>query len=78
MIDLHIEGFSRQNVIGGLNLRRARDQSVHRSLIGIGLARGEVEIELEPCAGAFGFIRCAIEKIAITPVEDFQQADRMR
>jgi hypothetical protein len=76
MIDVHLDGFGHQNVIGGLALRGARDQAVHPSLLGIGLVPGEVEIELGPCAGAFGTIRCTIERIAITRVEDYQEADK--
>jgi hypothetical protein len=76
MIDVHVDGFSHRNVIGGLTLRRTQDQAVHRSLYGIGLVRGEVEMELEPCAGALGIIRCTIESIGITEVEDYQKADR--
>lgn len=75
MIDVHLDGFGHQNVIGRLKLRRTQDHAVHPSLLGIGLVRGEVEIELEPCAGAFGIIRCTIEKIEIAPVEDYQEAD---
>jgi hypothetical protein len=75
MIDVNLEGFSGQNVIGGLSLHRSADQPVHPSLYGIGLVRGEVEIELWPCAGAHGMIRCTIEKIVITPVTDYQAAD---
>jgi hypothetical protein len=51
------------------------DLRVHPSLRGIGLTRGEVEIELGPCAGAHGMIRCTIEKIDITPVESDQDAE---
>jgi Immunity protein 50 len=76
MIDVYLDGFSHQNVIGGLTLRRTKDQTVHRSLYGIGLVRGEVEIELEPCAGALGIIRCTIDNISIVPVENYQEADR--
>jgi hypothetical protein len=76
MIDVHLDGFGHQNVIGLLALRRAQDQALHSSLLGHGPARGEVEIELGPCAGAFGTIRCTIERIAITPVEDYQEADK--
>jgi len=75
VIDVRLEGFSRQNVIGGLRLRRARDREMHPSLSGHGLASGEVEIELAPCAGAFGSIRCTIAEIAISPAEDYQKAD---
>ena len=70
MVDVNLEGFGRQNVIGGLALQRSTDQPVHPSLVGIGLARGEVEIELWTCAGAHGMIRCTIDKIVITPLTD--------
>lgn len=75
MIDVHLDGFSGQNVIGGLSLRRAPDQPIHRSLHGIGLVGGEVEIELEPCAGALGIIRCTIESIGISPVDNYEDVD---
>ena len=75
MIDTYLDGFSHQNVIGGLTLHRAQDQPVHPSLHGTGLTHGEVEIELGPCFGAHGMIRCTIEKIAITPVDDYQNAE---
>jgi hypothetical protein len=72
MIDVHLDGFGHQNVIGRLPLRRTQEQAEHPSLLGIGLVPGEVEIELEACAGALGIIRCTIEKIVIAPVEDYQ------
>jgi hypothetical protein len=34
-----------------------------------------MEDQLRPCAGAFGTIRCGIEKIVITPVADYQKAE---
>jgi hypothetical protein len=76
MIDIHLDGFSHQNVIAGLRLRRAPDRAMHPSLSGYGLVPGEVEIELGPCAGAFGTIRCTIAEIAITPAADYQEADK--
>jgi hypothetical protein len=76
MIDVHLDGFGRQNVVGGLRLRRAPDRAMHPSLLGHAPVPGEVEIELAPCAGAFGTIRCTIAKIAITPVEDYQKTDQ--
>lgn len=75
LIDVHLDGFGGPNVIGRFALRRPREQALHQSLLGHGSARGEVEIELEPCAGAFGSIRCSIERIAITPVADYQETD---
>jgi hypothetical protein len=77
LIDVHLDGYGGQNVIGRFTLRRPREQALHPSLLGHGPARGEVEIELEPCAGAFGSIRCTIERIAITPVADYQEADKL-
>lgn len=77
MIDVHLDGFSHQNVIGGLNLRRATEQKFHPSLVGIGLVAGEVEMQLDPCAGSFGCMRCTIEKISITPVVNDQKADEI-
>jgi len=76
MINAHLDGFSAQNVIAGLRLRRARDRAMHPSLSGYGLVPGEVEIELAPCAGAFGTIRCTIVEIAIMPVADYQEAGK--
>jgi hypothetical protein len=77
MIDVHLDGFGHQNVIGGLALRRnpVEVEEVHRSLVGIGLVLGDHEIALAPCAGAFGIIRCTIESISMTAVNDYQQAD---
>jgi hypothetical protein len=77
MIDVDLNGFGYQNVISGLALRRAQDRALHPSLLGIGLVPGEVEIVLEPCAGAFGMIRCTIDKITIRPVENYQKADQI-
>jgi hypothetical protein len=76
VIDVHLDGFSRQNVVGHVRLCRAPEKTPHPSLVGIGLVFGEVEIELGPCAGAFGLIRCSVEKISITPVADYQEADK--
>jgi hypothetical protein len=74
MVDVHLDGFGHQNVIGGLTLRRnpIEAEEVHGSLVGIGLALGEHEIVLEPCAGAFGSIRCTIASVEVAPVEDDQ------
>ncbi len=76
MVDVHLDGFGHQNVIGGLTLRRSQVVDVHPSLYGIGLVIGDHEIVLEPCAGAFGLIRCNIESISISPVDHYQKADR--
>jgi hypothetical protein len=60
MIDVSIEGFAQPNINGGLQLRWAREKNYHPSLLGIGMSTADHEIELEPCAGAFGTIRASI------------------
>jgi hypothetical protein len=67
MIDVGLEGFWRQNVIDGLQIRRASQKPLHPSLLGIGGAPGDLEIVLEPCVGAFGTIRASVAKISIEP-----------
>src|SRR5579871_2535990 len=56
-IDVQLMGFSHQNVIGGLTLRRAAEREAGWSEVGVGFAPGEVEIVMEPCFGANGVIR---------------------
>lgn len=64
-IDLSIQGFSHQNVIGRLTIRRSRDDNpVHQSLLGVGITPPAHEIELEPCAGSFGVIHATISHIS--------------
>lgn len=67
VFEVAIQGFSHQNVIGGLKIRTAPPVEVHPSLMGVGVNLPDHEIELEPCAGAFGIIRATIEAIAIEP-----------
>ena len=74
MIDVSLEGFSHQNVMGDMWLRLANASPVDSSLIGVGLGQGGIEFEIEPCYGAFGKLRATIEKITITPVDDYQKA----
>ena len=62
-IDVSIEGFLNQNVIGELEIRRAEPEHVHPSLFGIGAVSPDHLILLEPCAGAFGSIKATIERI---------------
>jgi len=68
MVDAHIEGFSHQNVIGGLNVRRLARQEIHPSLLGIGVQFLNHQIAMEPCAGAFGTINCNIGEIRVEPL----------
>jgi hypothetical protein len=64
-IDVTLRGFSHQNVIGGLRLRRPEDREVDLWEQGVGLEPGEWMIELSPCFGACGKIRANIARIVI-------------
>ena len=64
-IDVELSGFSQQNVIFGLSLRRTTKRTVAPWDVGVGLAVGGVEIELEPCFGANGMIRANLLKVAV-------------
>jgi hypothetical protein len=67
VIDLQLDGFSHQNVVGGLNLRRAPLDPRRRPLVYGGAALSDDwEIELEPCFGLRGRIRC--RKISVSYV----------
>ena len=67
-IDVDVRGFSRQNVIDGLTLRRADEREVEPWELGVGCEPGEWLIELGPCFGAYGSIRANIVRIVIEPV----------
>jgi hypothetical protein len=62
-IDVHLEGFLHQNVIGGLNITACPPLNTHPSLQGIGGSLPDHQIRLEPCAGAFGTINATIKEI---------------
>ena len=64
MIDIALEGFGHQNVIGGLTIRGATERSIHKSLVGIDNLLPDHVLELEPCAGAFGRIRATVASIS--------------
>ncbi len=66
MVSVSIEGFSHQNVIGGLKVRKANQTNFHPSLLGIGAGTADHEIIIEPCAGAFGSIQATIIEIIVT------------
>ena len=65
MIDIALEGFGHQNVIGGLTIRGATERSIHKSLVGIGNNLPDHVLELEPCAGAFGRIHATVANISL-------------
>jgi hypothetical protein len=66
-IDVVIRGFSHQNVVRGIKLRPAGERKVEAWERGVGCTPGELEIELEPCFGAYGTVRANVASIAITP-----------
>ena len=68
-IDIRIQGFSHQNVIGGLTLRRAGDREIKPWESGVGCVPGTVTIELEPIFGAYGIIRATLMSVSIEIVQ---------
>jgi hypothetical protein len=64
VMDLQLDGFSIQNVIGGLILRRAPDRPERRGHLALDPLPQDIEIELEPCYGLNGLIRA--RAVAIT------------
>ena len=75
MIDIALEGFGRQNVIGGLTIEPAQAVEVHGSLLGYGLKLPKHQLILDPCAGPLGTIRATVESIEVHEVTDYQEAD---
>jgi hypothetical protein len=67
IIELQLDGFSAQNVIYGLKLRRARDCPEVRASCAAPALADAIEIELAPCYGLSGRIRCRRVSVAFTP-----------
>jgi hypothetical protein len=55
-LDVNVEGFGQQNVLGGLLLRWAQPRDVRVWELGLGYEHPTVEMVLEPCYGANGTI----------------------
>ncbi len=66
IMDLQLNGFSHQNVIGGLTLRRATDRG-RANYYSLNQSPEDIEIELEPCYGLDGFIRAKRVSISLEP-----------
>ena len=64
-IDVAVQGFSRQNVIGELLLREPGARAVAPWERGVGMMSGDHEITLKPIFGAYGSIRATISKIEL-------------
>ena len=67
VMDLQLDGFSIQNVIGGLVLRRAPDRPERRGHLALDPLPQDIEIELEPCYGLSGLIRARAVTITFEP-----------
>ena len=67
IMDLQLDGFSGQNVIGGLVLRRAPYRPERRGCLALDSLPEDIEIELEPCYGLDGLIRARCVTIAFQP-----------
>ncbi|GJD86657.1 hypothetical protein BHAOGJBA_0151 [Methylobacterium hispanicum] len=67
IMDLQLDGFSKQNVIGGLILRCAPDRPERRGYLALDPLPGDIEIELEPCYGLDGLIRARSVSITFRP-----------
>ncbi|MCJ2047852.1 immunity 50 family protein [Methylobacterium sp. J-078] len=69
LMDLQIDGFSIQNVIGGLILRRAPDRLERQGCLAFDPQPQDIEIELVPCYGLNGLIRARSVAITFEPGE---------
>ncbi|CAA2138478.1 hypothetical protein [Methylobacterium bullatum] len=67
LMDLQLDGFSIQNVIGGLVLRRAPDRPERRNYLAVDPLPQDIEIELEHCYGLDGIIRARSVAITFEP-----------
>ncbi len=67
IMDLQLECFSHQNVIGGLVLRRAPDRPDRRSFNSLERGPEDIEIELEHCFGLCGRLRMRSVSLAFRP-----------
>ena len=67
IMDLHLDGFSVQNVIAGLILRRAPDRPERRGYLALPPSPQDIEIELEPCYGLDGLIRARSVAVTFQP-----------
>lgn len=69
VMDLQLDGFSIQDVIGGLILRRAPHRPKRRDCLALDPLSQDIEIELEPCYGVPGLIRARSVSITFEPGE---------
>jgi hypothetical protein len=67
ILDLQLDGFSPQNVIYALVIRSAPERADRRPHYWDAPGLDDIEIELEPCYGLAGLIRCRKLSIELTP-----------
>lgn len=67
IMDLQLYGFSHQNVLGRLVLRRAPDRPEARGHLSMKPLPEDIEIELEPCFGMSGYLRARRVEISFRP-----------
>jgi hypothetical protein len=67
IVDLQLTSFSHQNVILGLLLTRAPDRPDRRPFYGAPSSPDDYELQLEPCYGLHGLIRCRKVSVSFTP-----------
>ena len=67
VMDVQLDGFNIQNVIGGLILRRAPDRPERRGHLALDPLPQDIEIELEPCYGLSGLIRARAVSVTFEP-----------
>lgn len=69
-LDVNVEGFGQQNVLGGLALQWAQPREVRVWELGLAYEHPTVEMKLKPCYGANGTIRGRLLRIeTIAPGE---------
>lgn len=67
IVDVQLEGFSPQNVLWGLVVRRGSDRPEREAFHATDPSSEDYELELEPCYGLSGRIRCRALSIELLP-----------
>ena len=67
VMDVELNGFSRQNVIDCLRLVHAPARADHQAYYTLDASPEDYEIQLEPCYGMDGVIRCKKVSVSFTP-----------
>jgi hypothetical protein len=67
IIDLQLDSFNHQNVVGELSIRRAADRQDRRTPDHFSPLPDDYDLEIVPCYGLHGFIRCRNISIRFAP-----------